>query len=844
MEPIAATQYSVKGTPDRRLFQPLVGLLAMFISTPADAITTFAKRYEVLEIDFDHANATDWGGTGTGPYKEFDCRAELTEAPGDTTQAIRIVPRTNEGNNTFKIPLFYDGIATVGDTETYRFKLRIAGNTAGTYRYRVRCDCSLIATAEPAHCATKPSFHDTEHTHVVENATTSEMDDFTWKGKGWLTTDGGRHFRYDRIDLPENPENHTIVNGIFATGAKLGLSQYSKHEKRAIGYEEPDIDIFATAAAENDFNVIVFEVFRGWTDNPAVVNRNPDGEEDPSANLASYLCKSPQTCGGNPSDCACTDKLFPFENNGSDKAAIVPAYWQSMDARLRKIVLASDTPGKSLTAAIKLGQNTCVGATQGFGTSNGLPHASFKHFLLYLIGRYGAYNVLWMGHQEADELACHSTAYIAAYLDWIHKNDPYFRLTSNHKLPHTARAFDAYTHHDAWSTGPISPSFLGVQETDRFGRTGNVDEAGADDTAAWDHARSAEWGTMIPGLSVNPKPWVNMEYGFERRPGDEHRNQADQIDLDLLEDLWGGMLGGAAGMFYGNSRLKPGNRSSLDPERFQDPGFAHYHGNLYRFFQDPDADVRYWEWNAYKKVPVGATAYTLSCKRNHSCVLNFFETTDQDIDMTASGADDPAFTSGSTVHLRWYDARRGCFEDTDATSFTAGPANHFSRPGGPTGDNDRWIAIMRRNIPYWTLSATCSDGPQPIPVSPPSPPPSVPPAPPPLIVEARPVDGHRGLRCTRTVCRLRISASGYKARLHRAAIDSMPSSRRALSGSAAKRLSKGHAESVSPPVVRKSPPEQQRRWRSGASREVGKPPGRPGGSEASWRSETVREARS
>ena len=62
----------------------------------------------------------------------------------------------------------------------------------------------------------------------------------------------------------------------------------------------------------------------------------------------------------------------------------------------------------------------------------------------------------------------------------------------------------------------------------------------------------------------NPKPWVNMgRSGFERRAGDDDRNQADQVDLDLLADIWGGMLGGTAGMFYGNNRIKAGSRSNI-----------------------------------------------------------------------------------------------------------------------------------------------------------------------------------------------------------------------------------------------------------------------------------------
>ena len=638
----------------------------------------------------------------------------MTAAPSDAAQATSIVPRTSGGNDTFKIPLFYDGIVTVDGTNKYRWKLRIAGNTAGTYRYKVVCNCSLIATESPSYCATKPSFHSAtiEHTHTINNATTSEMDDFTWEGRGWLTTDGARSFRYDRKDMAGNPDNRTILNGIFSTGTGLAQSQNSKGEKRSIGYEESHIDTLAGAAARSNFNAIVLEVYRGWTDDPAIVNKDAHGNQNAAANLEGYLCKTPQTCGSNLTDCNCPDKLHPFENKGSDKARIVPAYWQSLDVRLKKLVLATTSGRKSVTAAIKLGQNACVGGTHGFGSSSGLPHNNYKHFLLYLIGRYGAYNVLWMGHQEADEMDCHSTGYLSAYLDWMHRNDPYFRLTSNHKLPHTAPAFNAYTNNDAWSTGPISPRFLGVQETDDFGASGNLDEAGPDDTAAWDHARSASWGTNIPGLSGNPKPWVNMEYGFERRAGDDDRNQADQVDLDLLEDVWGGMLGGAAGMFYGNNRIKPGSRSSIDTGRLDDPGFKHYHKNLYRFFHDADADVRYWEWNAFKKVAVGATAYTLSCKQNDSCVLNFLETNDQDIDMSAKGPDDPAFAFGSTVRLRWYDVRRGCWKDTGTTSFIAGPANHVTRPGDPTGGSDRWVAVMRKDTPYGTLSATCSDVPK------------------------------------------------------------------------------------------------------------------------------------
>lgn len=95
-----------------------------------------------------------------------------------------------------------------------------------------------------------------------------------------------------------------------------------------------------------------------------------------------------------------------------------------------------------------------------------------------------------------------------------------------------------------------------------------------------------------------------------------------------------------------------------------------------------------------------------------SCVLNFLETNDQDIDMSAKGPDDPAFAFGSTVRRRWYDVRRGCWKDSGTTSFIAGPANHVTRPGNPTGGSDRWVAVMRKDTPYGTLSATCSDVPE------------------------------------------------------------------------------------------------------------------------------------
>ncbi|MGQ0593351.1 MAG: hypothetical protein ACT4QB_12095 [Gammaproteobacteria bacterium] len=699
-------------TTARRIARhPVIFLIAMLLASPAAAISTSSTRYAVHEINFDHSNATGWGGTNAGPYKELDCRAELTAAPGTTTQATRAVPRTDGGANTFKIPLFYDGIVTVGGLNRYRWKLRLAGNTAGTYTYKVICNCSLIATASPSYCAIKPSFHSTTvvHTHTISNTTTSQMDDYTWEGKGWLTTDGARFFRYDRKDIAGNPDNRTISNGIFATGAGLGLSQQSKSEKRTIGYEEAHIDTLAAAAGQNNFNLIVFEAYRGWSDNASIVNKDAKGDPNAATNLEAYVCKTPQTCGSSLTNCGCSDKLHPFENRGSDKTRIVPAYWQSLDVRLKKLALATASGRKSITAAIKFGQNTCVGGTQGFGTSNGLPHNKYKHFLLYLIGRFGAYNVLWLGHQEADELGCHSTAYISAYLDWMHRNDPYFRLTSNHKLPHTSGAFNPYTNDDAWSTGPVSPQILGVQETDSFGSGGNLDEAGPDDTAAWDHARSASWGTNLPGLTGNPKPWVNMEYGFERRASDDDRGQADQIDLDLLEDVWGALLGRAAGIFYGSPWIKAGNRSSVDPSRFNDPGFRSYHPNLYNFFQDAGANVRYWEWNAFKKVPVGATAYTLSCKQNDSCVLNFLETNDQNLNLTATGAGNPAFAFGTTVHLRWYDVRRGCWKDTGTKSFVAGTANNFIRPSNPSGGNDRWIAILRKETPYWALPVACSE---------------------------------------------------------------------------------------------------------------------------------------
>ena len=296
-----------------------------------------------------------------------------------------------------------------------------------------------------------------------------------------------------------DPDNRTILNGIFSTGTGLAQSQHSKGEKRAIGYEESRIDTLAEPRPGTDFNTIVLEVYRGWTDDPAIVNKDAHGSQNAAANLEGYLCKTPQTCGSDLTDCNCPDKLHPFENESSDKTRIVPAYWQSLDVRLKKLVLATTSGRKSVTAAIKLGQNACVGDYQGFGSSSGSPHKHYKHFLLYLIGRYGAYNVLWMGHQEANEMDCHSTGYLSAYLEWMHRNDPYFRLTSNHKLPHTAACIQRLHEQRRLEHRSHLSSILRGAGTDDSGASGNLDEAGPDDTAAWDHARSASWGTRIPG---------------------------------------------------------------------------------------------------------------------------------------------------------------------------------------------------------------------------------------------------------------------------------------------------------------------------------------------------------
>jgi hypothetical protein len=202
---------------------------------------------------------------------------------------------------------------------------------------------AIAASLSSSYCTTKPSFHNATiaHTHTIKNATTSEMDDFTWEGRGWLTTDGARSFRYDRKDMAGNPDNRTILNGIFSTGTGLVQSQNSKGEKRSIGYEESHIDTLAGVAARSNFNAIVIEVYRGWTDDPAIVNKDVNGSQNAAANLEGYLCKTAQTCGSNFTDCNCPDKLHPFENKGSDKARIVPAYWQSLDVRLKKIVVAT-----------------------------------------------------------------------------------------------------------------------------------------------------------------------------------------------------------------------------------------------------------------------------------------------------------------------------------------------------------------------------------------------------------------------------------------------------------------------------------------------------------------------
>ena len=219
---IAASSYPTLGPS-------LLLLAATLIAAPAGALTTSSKRYAVHEINFNHTNATGWGATDAGPYEKTRLSRRVDRGTERCGPGHEHRSPNEQRERYLKIPLFYDGIVTVDGTNVYRWKLRIAGNTAGTYRYKVVSN-EPHATENPSYCATKPSFHSAtiEHTHTINNATTSEMDDFTWEGRGWLTTDGARFFRYDRKDMAGNPDNRTILNGIFSTGSGLARARTAR----------------------------------------------------------------------------------------------------------------------------------------------------------------------------------------------------------------------------------------------------------------------------------------------------------------------------------------------------------------------------------------------------------------------------------------------------------------------------------------------------------------------------------------------------------------------------------------------------------------------------------------
>ena len=110
---------------------------------------------------------------------------------------------------------------------------------------------------------------------------------------------------------------------------------------------------------------------------------------------------------------------------------------------------------------------------------------------------------------------------------------------------------------------------------------------------------------------------------------------------------------------------------------------------------------------------MGATAYTLSCKQNDSCVLNFLETNDQDIDMSAKGPDDPAFAFGSTVNMRWYPFRRESGKTPERPPLSRDRQDQSSPTRRtPPLEASAGLPSCGKDTPYGTLSATCSEVPK------------------------------------------------------------------------------------------------------------------------------------
>ena len=268
-----------------------------------------------------------------------------------------------------------------------------------------------------------------------------------------------------------------------------------------------------------------------------------------------------------------------------------------------------------------------------------------RRFQRYLIARWAAYDVIWLGVKEYQEIGSQATNVVTAIGETIEQYDPYGHPTSMHP------------------GGGQSSHDLGDQNWLDFNslqRGGSIDgtpgQAGVKLVAS-------DYGNF-------PKPVVQTEAFYEEPTACSGPNSFTDTNL-LMEGLWAIQLYG--GWNAGYQFVATCTEPDWDPYLAQmDNVSAAYHSHLKSFF---DSRTEFWKLNPNNTFVKAGTAWAAS-QPGKEYVLYLRNGGAVTLDLSAAGT--------STLNVEWYNPATGNI--SSAGTVTGGASRSFTAP-----DTGAWV---------------------------------------------------------------------------------------------------------------------------------------------------------
>jgi hypothetical protein len=242
---------------------------------------------------------------------------------------------------------------------------------------------------------------------------------------------------------------------------------------------------------------------------------------------------------------------FTYSGGKPNPDTLNPAFFQQMDARVQYAA------SKGIVVSL-------INSWADHGYWNDTTDTQSNRIDQYLINRYGAYPMIWMGLGEYDE-DYYTEAQASGMADYYRTHDPYR---------------NPVTLHPTWGAGtlPDPQNHLDIYTRQQ-------------DTDCWLVAANSH---TSPGI-----PYMNAEYGYE----------GSISATEVLKRSWQLVMGGSTGLVYGNQDWWANNNAAA----LNSTG-AGYMANLGKFWQDSGTGglletLRYWEFDSFSRLDAGAGRY-------------------------------------------------------------------------------------------------------------------------------------------------------------------------------------------------------------------------------------------